>query len=38
MLVRRDWAEKNLPDRAAAWEKAEAPIVRKAVAPEASNA
>ncbi len=32
ILVRRDWAEKNLPDRLAAWEKAEAPAVRQAVA------
>jgi len=32
VLVRRAWAEANLPDRAAAWEKAEAPTVRQAEA------
>ncbi len=32
MLVRREWAARNLPDRAAAWEKAEAPIVARAEA------
>ena len=30
MIVRRDWAEKNLPEKAAAWEKAEVPLVKKA--------
>ncbi len=30
VLVRRAWAEANLPDRAAAWEKAEAPSIRQA--------
>ena len=30
VLVRRAWAEANLPDRAAAWEKAEAPTTRRA--------
>ncbi len=29
MLVRRSWAEANLPDRAAAWRKAEEPTVRR---------
>jgi hypothetical protein len=32
ILVRRTWAEANLPDRAAAWEKAEAPITQRAEA------
>jgi hypothetical protein len=32
MLVRRDWAEANLPDKSTAWEKLEAPLVRKAEA------
>jgi hypothetical protein len=30
MIVRRGWAVANLPDKLAAWEKAEAPITRKA--------
>ena len=30
MLVRRAWAEANLPDRAAAWAKAEAPLIQRA--------
>ncbi len=30
MLVRRGWAEANLPEKSAAWSKAEAPITRKA--------
>ncbi len=30
VLVRRAWAEANLPDRAAAWAKAEAPTIRQA--------
>jgi hypothetical protein len=32
MLVRRAWAETNLPDKLKAWEKAEAPVTRKAEA------
>lgn len=32
LLVRRAWAEANLPDRAAAWEKAEGPLARRAQA------
>ena len=31
MLIRRDWAEKNLPDRAALWSKAEAPSLQQAL-------
>lgn len=30
ILVRRGWAEANLPEQAAAWEKAEAPTIRRA--------
>ena len=32
ILVRRAWAEANLPDREAAWAKAEAPLARRAEA------
>jgi hypothetical protein len=32
MVVRRDWARANLPDRLAAWEQSEAPVVRRAEA------
>jgi len=32
MIVRRAWAEQNHPDRAAAWAKAEAPLVQRAEA------
>ena len=32
VIVRRDWAAKNLPDRLAAWEKAEGPTVQRAEA------
>jgi hypothetical protein len=32
MVVRRAWAEANLPDKSSAWEKAEAPTTRKAEA------
>ena len=32
VLARRDWVARNLPDRAAAWTKAEAPGVRRAIA------
>ncbi len=31
MMVRRDWAEKNLPDRTALWTKAEVPAIHQAV-------
>jgi hypothetical protein len=30
MLVRRDWASKNVPDRLAHWEKLETPILQRA--------
>jgi hypothetical protein len=32
MLVRREWAAKNLPERTAAWEKSEAPLTQRAEA------
>ena len=38
ILVRRAWAEANLPDRAAAWQKAEAPVVRQGRGPASGAA
>jgi hypothetical protein len=37
VLVRRDWAAKNLPDRLASWEKLEAPITQRAEAQRRSR-
>src|SRR5436305_5018685 len=32
VLVRRAWADAHLPDRSAAWRKAEAPVVQRSIA------